>query len=79
MFNVPILGILVPMKLLDYLKAEKVAVSEFAARVGEAENTIRKIVYGQRQPSLPLAVKISNATGGATLPGDLIVEARDAA
>ncbi|WP_285020266.1 helix-turn-helix transcriptional regulator [Novosphingobium sp. fls2-241-R2A-195] len=62
------------MKLLDYLKAEKVAVSEFAARVGEAENTIRKIVYGQRQPSLPLAIKISQATGGKTAPSDLLVE-----
>lgn len=61
------------MKLLDYLKAQNLAVSEFAAQLGEAENTIRKIVYGQRQPSLPLAVKISNATGGATTPSELIV------
>ncbi|KPH66024.1 MULTISPECIES: helix-turn-helix domain-containing protein [Novosphingobium] len=67
------------MKLLDYLKAEKVAVSEFANRVGEAETTIRKIVYGQRQPSLPLAVKISDATGGKTKPSEMIVEPRDAA
>ena len=67
------------MKLLDYLKATNTAVSEFAARIGEAENTIRKIVYGQRQPSLPLAVKISEATGGATSPGELVVEPRDTA
>lgn len=67
------------MKLLDYLQAEKVPVSEFAARVGVADNTIRKIVYGQRQPSLPLAVKISEATGGKTRPSDLIVEQREAA
>lgn len=62
------------MKLLDYLKAEKLAVVDFAARVGEAETTIRKIVYGQRQPSLPLAVKISKATGGKTAPGEMLVE-----
>ncbi|MED5545758.1 MAG: helix-turn-helix transcriptional regulator [Pseudomonadota bacterium] len=67
------------MKLLDYLKAENIAVSAFAARLGEAETTIRKIVYGQRQPSLPLAVKISEATGGATTPGELVVGERDAA
>lgn len=67
------------MKLLDYLQGEKIPVSEFAARVGVADNTIRKIVYGQRQPSLPLAVKISKATGGKTTPGEMIVETRDAA
>jgi len=67
------------MKLLDYLQGEKIPVTEFAARVGVADNTIRKIVYGQRQPSLPLAVKISAATGGATTPGELVVEARSAA
>lgn len=63
------------MKLLDYLKEKQETVADFAARVGEAENTIRKIVYGQRQPSLPLAVKISDATEGATSPGELIKEA----
>jgi len=61
------------MKLLDYLKDRSETVAEFAVRIGEAENTIRKIVYGQRQPSLPLAVKISEATDGATKPGDLLL------
>lgn len=63
--------------LLDYLKGRNETVAAFAERIGEAETTIRKIVYGQRQPSLPLAVKISDATKGATTPGELIV--RDAA
>jgi plasmid maintenance system antidote protein VapI len=67
------------MKLLDYLKAETKTVSEFAAEIGEAENTIRKIVYGQRQPSLGLAVKISEATGERVTPVDMVVEARNAA
>lgn len=62
------------MKLLDYLKACNKPVSEFAADLGEAENTIRKIVYGQRQPSLPLAIKISEATKGAVPPSELLVE-----
>ena len=60
------------MKLLDYLKDRNETVSDFASRLGEAENTVRKIVYGQRQPSLPLAVKISEITGGEVSPGDLI-------
>lgn len=67
------------MRLIDHLKAVEKTVAAFAAEIGESENTVRKIVYGQRQPSLPLAVKISAATGGATSPGELIVEARDAA
>lgn len=63
------------MKLLDYLKERSETVADFAARIKEPENTVRKIVYGQRQPSLPLAIKISDATGGATTPGELLKEA----
>lgn len=63
------------MRLIDYLKTRNITVAEFAATIGEAENTVRKIVYGQRQPSLPLAVKISEATGGETPPSDLIKDA----
>lgn len=66
------------MKLIDYLKDREESVSDFAARIGEADNTIRKIVYGQRQPSLPLAVKISDATGGATTPGEMVIGGTDA-
>lgn len=62
------------MKLLDYLKGRNEAVAAFAERIGEAENTIRKIAYGQRQPSLPLAVKISAATGDEVKPGDLMLD-----
>lgn len=54
-----------PMTLIDHLKASQIKVADFAALIHEPENTIRKIVYGQRQPSLPLAVKISEATNGA--------------
>ena len=63
------------MKLLDYLKSRNETVADFASRIGEAENTVRKIVYGQRQPSLPLALKISEATDGSTTPGELLKEA----
>lgn len=63
------------MRLIDYLKQQNETVADFAHRVGEAENTIRKIVYGQRQPSLPLAIKISDATAGATAPSELVMAA----
>ena len=66
------------MTLLDHLKATGETVSDFAARIGEADNTIRKIAYRQRQPSLPLAVKIAEATGGAVTPADMVVEPAEA-
>lgn len=64
------------MKLLDHLKATAETVPAFATRIGESVNTIRKIAYGQRQPSLPLALKITEATRGKVSTADLI---RDAA
>lgn len=63
------------MKLIDHLKASEKSVAAFADEIGEAENTVRKIVYGQRQPSLPLAVKIAAATGGAVSEADLLLTA----
>lgn len=69
------------MKLHDYLKDRNETVADFAKRVAEAETTIRKIVYGQRQPSLPLAVKITVATDGLVSEAELLLPAaeRDAA
>jgi DNA-binding XRE family transcriptional regulator len=62
------------MKLSTHLKETRETVADFARRAGEAESTIRKIVYGQRQPSLPLAVKISELTGGAVTEADLVMQ-----
>lgn len=67
------------MKLIDHLKAVGKTVAAFAEEIGEAENTVRKIVYGQRQPSLPLAVKISAATGGDVLEADMVLPQDEAA
>lgn len=67
------------MKLIDHLKASEKTVSAFAAEIGETVNTVRKIVYGQRQPSLPLAVKIAAATGGQVTEADLVIDAPEAA
>jgi plasmid maintenance system antidote protein VapI len=66
------------MRLIDHLKAVEKTVAAFANEIGEPENTVRKIVYGQRQPSLPLAVKISAATNGVVTEADLILQ-QDAA
>lgn len=67
------------MQLLDHLTATGEGVSAFADRIAEPRNTIRKIAYRQRQPSLKLAVKISSATDGVVTLGELIIADRVAA
>ena len=61
------------MTLLEYLKATDEKLPAFAERVGEAYTTLRKIAYGQRQPSLPLAVKITSATHGKVTSADMVL------
>jgi plasmid maintenance system antidote protein VapI len=61
------------MTLQEHLQAKGITVAEFADSIAEARNTIRKIVYRQRQPSLDLAVKIQIATKGAVKPSDMLL------
>jgi len=61
------------MRLLDHLKATNEKVEDFADRIGEPLSTIRKIAYRQRQPSLPLAVKIEKATKGVVKGHDMVL------
>ena len=67
------------MTLLDHLSDTGEGVSAFADRIGEPRNTIRKIAYRQRQPSLDLAVKISAATRGKVSPEDMLLPTEVAA
>jgi DNA-binding transcriptional regulator YdaS (Cro superfamily) len=67
------------MQLLDHLKATEEGVSAFADRIGVKRTTIRKIAYGQRQPSLELAMRIERETGGLFTPTDLILPVTQAA
>ena len=61
------------MTLLDHLKATDEGVTAFADRIKVSRNTIRKIAYRQRQPSLELANVITAATGGNVTHADLII------
>ena len=63
------------MQLHDHLKSTGESVDDFANRIGEAITTIRKIAYRQRQPSLPLAVKIERATDGVVTSADMLLDA----
>lgn len=61
------------MTLLEWLKQQPGAtVRSLAQSLGESESTVSKWVYGQRQPSLPNAVKIEDFTQGAVKPRDMI-------
>jgi|GEM_PF-1765695 len=66
------MGYVKVMTLLDHLRATEEGVSAFADRLGQPRSTIRKIAYGQRRPSLPLAVKIVEATRGKVGVSDLL-------
>lgn len=59
------------MQLMAYLKERKIGVPEFARTIKEPVGTIHKIAYRQRQPSLTLALKISEATEHEVAPADM--------
>lgn len=61
------------MTLLDHIKARGLTMPEAAAELDEPESTIRKIAYRQRQPSLPLAVKIASWSAGQVTEADLLL------
>ena len=59
------------MTLQEFLKSNGETVAGFADRIGASTTAIRKITYGQRQPSLNLAIRITNATGGKVTSADM--------
>lgn len=63
------------MTLKDYLAAAGETTDAFADRVGASPGMIHKIVYRTRQPSLTLAARIEEATGGKVTPLDMLLVA----
>ncbi len=61
------------MTLLEYIRASDHSFATFARAIGESENIVRKWAYRQRQPSLPRAVKIAEATEGKVTARDLLM------
>lgn len=60
------------MTLREYLKSSPFTIETFAEHLGENRHTVRKWIYGQREPSLAAAVRIGEVTGGKVAPADLI-------
>jgi len=51
------------MTLNQYLEAKKLTQAQFAGQIGATQATVSKLCKG-RSPSLGLAVRIQNETGG---------------
>lgn len=66
------------MTLLEFIRSSDFTFSSFAEKIGETENIVRKWAYRQRQPSLPRAVKVEEATGGKVTARDLLVAPAEA-
>lgn len=64
--------------LSEHLKASGQTQAGFAARVGISQSYLNEIAVGRKTPSLPVALRIANATGGIVSVGSLIA-ASDAA
>ena len=60
------------MKLSQWLKSSKTSARTLAARVGATEATISRLKNGRAQPSLELAGRIAEATGGAVTANDFL-------
>ncbi|WP_264045588.1 hypothetical protein [Methylobacterium flocculans] len=53
------------MRLIDYMRSENLDDAAMAARVGGiTEHGIRKLKYGERGPSIEVAIRIGEATAG---------------
>ena len=63
------------MTLPDYLNAQGITRTAFAARVGVNVSTISRLCTGQTRPEAALVTAIVRETGGAVLPNDLFPEA----
>jgi transcriptional regulator with XRE-family HTH domain len=60
------------MNLKKYLEEKRMTYREFAEKLGIRPQYLQSIAYGKKKPSLELAVKIQELTGGKLTPKDLL-------
>jgi 3,4-dihydroxy 2-butanone 4-phosphate synthase/GTP cyclohydrolase II len=60
------------MTLRDWLEKNRVSRADFAKRVGVSDVQITRVINGDRQASLKLALAIERETGGIVRPRDLM-------
>ncbi len=66
------------MKLSSWLNDTGTRACDFAKAIGTTEATVSRLRHGRAQPSLDLAWRISDATGGAVTANDFMVRKSDA-
>jgi transcriptional regulator with XRE-family HTH domain len=64
-------------KLAALLKRERLHQSAFAERVGVGSSTVSRWLTGERRPSLELAQRIFDETGGVVTPNDWLCPANE--
>ena len=60
------------MRLKDYFLLEQISEREFAALIRVSQSHISNISMGRKNPSLPLAKRIEEMTGGKVTTDDLL-------
>lgn len=60
------------MTLSYYLETNGLKPSQFAKIAGVPATTIIRLLNGQREPGLPLLIKIMKATNGVVTPNDFL-------
>ena len=61
------------MTLIDYLKQDNIAVSDFARKVGRDPSVVARWKRGDTMPDSRIWSVIEKATGGRVKPSDLLV------
>lgn len=65
------------MHLRDYMKERKLTPAAMAAQIGRvSEGHVKKLMYGERQPSLPVALRIEEITEGEVKAEEMLKPAR---
>ncbi len=60
------------MKLIDYMRTTPATDADMAKRLGLSVHGFRKIKYGDRQPTLRMALLIEHVTDGQVTLRDLV-------
>lgn len=59
-------------RLANYLKDKRIKQKDFAETIGVSEGYLSQMCKGTHSPSLSMAIRIEDATGGAVAVRDLL-------
>jgi transcriptional regulator with XRE-family HTH domain len=71
------MGNMLGMRLAEYLIREGLSCAEFGRQVGLSTAQIHRLAHGKRTASLPVALRIAEATNDAVGPSALIALSAD--